>query len=80
MECREKMKSEDTCGRLRILIMEDSVCYGYKSITEKILSSMKRIFGDNVSARKSLNMVKEEMMIKASLYNIFLPRIVENVI
>ncbi|MFZ0510989.1 MAG: hypothetical protein WAM14_05240 [Candidatus Nitrosopolaris sp.] len=36
-----------------------------------VFSSMKRIFGDHVSARKFPNMTKE-MMIKASLYNMFI--------
>ncbi len=43
------------------------------SITETIFSSMKRIFGEYVSARKYPNMVKE-MMLKASLYNMFVLR------
>jgi hypothetical protein len=54
--------------------MKDNVSYGYRSITETILSSMIRVFGDNVSARKSPDMAKEEMMLKASLYNIFVLR------
>jgi hypothetical protein len=52
---------------------KDSISYGYRSITETIFSSMKRMFGEYISARKYPNMVKE-MMLKASLYNIFIIR------
>ena len=40
-------------------------------MAEIIFSSMKRMFGENVSAGKSPNMVKE-MFLKASLYNMFI--------
>jgi hypothetical protein len=49
---------------------KNSVSYGYRWIAETVFSSMKRMFGDYVSARKYPNMVKE-MILKASLYNIF---------
>jgi Transposase DDE domain len=52
---------------------KDSVSYGYRSITETIFSSMKRMFGEYISARKYPNMVKE-MTLKASLYNMFIIR------
>ena len=52
---------------------KDSVSYGYRWITETIFSSVKRTFGEYVSARKYSNMVKE-MMLKASLYNMFIIR------
>ena len=39
-------------------------------MTETVFSSMKRMFGEHVSARKFPNMVKE-IFIKASLYNRF---------
>lgn len=52
---------------------KDSVSYGYRSITETVFSSMKRMFGEYISARKYPNMVKE-MMLKASLYNMFIIR------
>jgi hypothetical protein len=49
---------------------KNSVSYGYRWIAETVFSSMKRMFGECVSARKYPNMVKE-MILKASLYNIF---------
>jgi hypothetical protein len=52
---------------------KDSVSYGYRWIAETVFSSIKRMFGECVSARKYSNMVKE-MMLKASLYNIFITR------
>jgi hypothetical protein len=52
---------------------KDSVSYGYRSITETVFSSIKRTFGEYISARKYPNMVKE-MMLKASLYNMFIIR------
>lgn|SRR5919198_483355 len=47
-----------------------SVSYGCRWMTETVFSSMKRMFGEHVSARKFPNMVKE-IFIKASLYNRF---------
>lgn len=53
---------------------KDSVSYGYRWIVaETVFSSIKRTFGEYVSARKYSNMVKE-MMLKASLYNTFITR------
>ena len=52
---------------------KDSVSYGYRWIAETVFSSIKRTFGEYVSARKYSNMVKE-MMLKASLYNTFITR------
>ncbi|MGB8025931.1 MAG: transposase, partial [Nitrososphaeraceae archaeon] len=40
-------------------------------IVESVFSSIKRMFGEYVSARRFPNMVKE-MMLKASLYNMFI--------
>jgi hypothetical protein len=37
---------------------------------ETVFSSMKRMFGEHVSARKFPNMMKE-IFLKASLYNMF---------
>ncbi|MFZ0515192.1 MAG: transposase [Candidatus Nitrosopolaris sp.] len=45
--------------------------YRYRWIVEGVFSSMKRIFGDHIPARKFPNMTKE-LMIKASLYNMLL--------
>jgi hypothetical protein len=52
---------------------KDSVSYGYRWIAETVFSSIKRMFGEYVLARKYSNMVKE-MMLKASLYNTFITR------
>ncbi|MFZ0514269.1 MAG: transposase [Candidatus Nitrosopolaris sp.] len=45
--------------------------YRYRWIFEGVFPSMKRIFGDHVSARKFPNMTNE-MMITASLYNMLI--------
>jgi len=50
---------------------KDSVSYGKRWIVESVFSSMKRMFGEYVSAVKYPNMVKE-IMLKASLYNLFI--------
>ena len=47
-----------------------SVSYGHRWMAETVFSSMKRMFGEHVSARKFPNMIKE-MFLKASLYNWF---------
>ena len=47
-----------------------SVSYGYRWMVETVFSSMKRMFGEHVTARKFPNMIKE-MFLKASLYNRF---------
>ena len=44
--------------------------YGYRWIAESAFSSLKRTFGEYVSAKTMRNMVNE-IMIKASLYNLF---------
>ncbi len=44
--------------------------YGQRWMAETAFSSIKRMFGEHVSATKFQNMVKE-MMIKVSLYNLF---------
>jgi hypothetical protein len=49
---------------------KDSVSYGYRWMAETVFSSMKRMFGEHLSARKFPNMVKE-IIIKAALYNGF---------
>jgi transposase len=50
---------------------KSKVNYGSRWIAETVFSSLKRVFGEYVSAKKFPNMVKE-MMLKASLYNRFL--------
>ncbi|MFY9873393.1 MAG: transposase, partial [Candidatus Nitrosopolaris sp.] len=47
-----------------------SVSYGYRWIAETAFSSIKRTFGEHVTARKFHNMVKE-ILLKAALYNMF---------
>jgi len=47
-----------------------SVSYGYRWMAETVFSSMKRMFGEYVSASRYPNMTKE-LMLKASLYNMF---------
>jgi len=44
--------------------------YGHRWIAETAISTIKRTFGEYVSATKFNNMIKE-MMIKVSLYNLF---------
>ncbi|HXS59296.1 MAG TPA: transposase, partial [Candidatus Sulfopaludibacter sp.] len=44
--------------------------YGHRWIAETAFSTIKRTFGEYVSATRFQNMVKE-MMIKVSLYNLF---------
>jgi hypothetical protein len=44
--------------------------YGKRWMAETALSSIKRTYGEYVSATKFKNMVKE-MMMKISLYNLF---------
>ncbi|HZD36558.1 MAG TPA: IS5 family transposase [Nitrososphaeraceae archaeon] len=47
-----------------------SVSYGQRWMTETVFSSIKRTFGEYVTARKFHNMAKE-LILKASLYNMF---------
>ncbi len=44
--------------------------YGHRWMAETVFSSIKRMFGEYVSATRFQNMVKE-MMMKVSLYNLF---------
>ena len=50
---------------------KDSVSYGQRWIAETVFSSVKRMFGEYVYSIKIENM-KQELMLKASLYNRFL--------
>ena len=47
-----------------------SVSYGYRWLAETVFSSIKRMFGEHITARKFPNMVKE-FFLKATLYNMF---------
>jgi hypothetical protein len=44
------------------------VSYGYLWVAETVFSSIKRTFGEYITARKFHNMVKE-ILLKAALYN-----------
>ena len=44
--------------------------YGSRQVAETVFSSLKRMFEEDVSSKKFPNMV-QEMMLKASLYNLF---------
>jgi transposase len=50
---------------------KDSVSYGQRWAVETVFSSLKRMFGEYVYSIKMENM-KQELMLKASLYNKFL--------
>ncbi len=47
--------------------------YGSRWMAETVFSSIKRTYGEYVSATKLQNMIKE-MMMKVSLYNLFRKR------
>ncbi len=47
-----------------------SVRYGYRYLAETAFSSIKRMFGEHVTARRFPNMVME-ILLKATLYNMF---------
>ncbi len=49
---------------------KNSVSYGQRWIAETVFSCMKRMFGEYVTAIRFENMIKE-MILKASLYNLF---------
>lgn len=70
----------DCCHPRKIIVLQQlrnferwksKVNYGSRWIAEAVFSSIKRMFGEYVSAKKFPNMVKE-MILKASLYNRFL--------
>ena len=48
---------------------KDSVSYGQRWIVETVFSSIKRTFGEYVYSVRLKNMIQQEMMLKASLYN-----------
>ena len=47
-----------------------SVSYGHRWMAETVFSSIKRMFGEHVTARKFPYMIKE-ILLKAALYNVF---------
>jgi hypothetical protein len=49
---------------------EHSVSYGHRWMAETTFSSIKRMFGEHVTARKFPYMVKE-ILLEAALYNMF---------
>jgi IS5 family transposase len=50
---------------------KDSVSYGHRWMVETVFSSIKRMFGEYVYSAKIKNM-KQELLLKASLYNKFM--------
>ena len=50
---------------------KNSVSYGHRWIVEAVFSSLKRMFGEYVYSVK-INNMKQELMLKAALYNKFL--------
>jgi hypothetical protein len=52
------------------LVSQYSVSYGKRWIAENVFSSIKRMFGEYVTAIRFENMVKD-IMLKVSLYNWF---------
>jgi IS5 family transposase len=74
-----KVKSTNNCHARNMSVVKQqvnlkrwkrSVSYGYRWMTETAFSSIKRMFGEHVTARKISNMVKE-IFLKAILYNMF---------
>jgi transposase len=55
---------------MKEILKSNSHGYGQRWMAETVFSSIKRTFGEYVTARKFQNMAKE-MMLKASLYNMF---------
>ncbi|MFY9798446.1 MAG: transposase, partial [Candidatus Nitrosopolaris sp.] len=49
---------------------KSGVSYGYRWMAETVFSSIKRTFGEHVTARKFPHMVKE-IFLKAALHNMF---------
>ncbi|MGA8083334.1 MAG: IS5 family transposase [Candidatus Nitrosopolaris sp.] len=49
---------------------KSSMSYGYRWMAETVFSSIKRTFGEHVTARKFPHMV-QEIFLKATLYNMF---------
>lgn len=47
-----------------------SASYGQRWMAETVFSSIKRTFGESVTARNFQNMAKE-LILKTSLYNMF---------
>jgi hypothetical protein len=71
--------SSRSCYPRKIIVLQQqknfekwkhSVSYGHRWAAKAVFSSMKRMLGEYVYSRKFPNMVKE-MMLKASLYNMF---------
>ena len=66
-----KIRNRDVKFQTRDLIKwKKKRKYGKRWIAETIFSSIKRMFGEYVSATRFQNMVKE-MILKVSLYNLF---------
>jgi transposase InsO family protein len=74
-----KVKSTTNCHARNMSVIRQqtnlkrwkrSVSYGHRWIAETVFSSIKRTFGEHVTARKYPHMVKE-ILLKATLYNMF---------
>ena len=74
-----KVKTTTNCHARNISVVRQqinlkrwkrSVSYGYRWIAETAFSSIKRMFGEYVTARKFPHIVKE-IFLKAALYNMF---------
>jgi IS5 family transposase len=75
-----KVKSTNCCHARNMSVVKqqqanlngwkNSVSYGHRWMTETAFSSIKRMFGEHVTARKFSNMLKE-IFLKATLYNMF---------
>lgn len=74
-------ESNDDCPARKAAVVEQQTFkskswsnihrYGYRGRVEGTFSCIKRTFGEYVSAKKFVNMVKE-MLMKASIYNMFI--------
>ena len=65
------LRNRDSYSQSKDLLKwKKSTKYGRRWIAETVFSSMKRTYGEHVSAIKYQNMIKE-MILKVSLYNLF---------
>lgn len=78
VRCNSVPKSRGCYPRKKAVISQltdyhkwaSSVSYGSRWIVESVFSSIKRMFGEEVRAKKKKNMI-QELMLKVSLYNMF---------
>ena len=73
MEKRESLRNLFVISQKKDLQgWKDNVSYGKRWIVETVFSCIKRMFGEYVYSVRLKNMIQQEMMLKASLYNKFL--------